>query len=209
MESDTLDIVDIEIEAPEYEEPEFQTELLPPEGSPDVAENLTERANECLKYRRDQGKDVEWNKYHDYRRTKHWKNDPERKLLTANLLATHHQQTVNGLTDNSPTFNVVPSGPMDPNASEALSTVKHALTYFWTDQEQQHILEESVFNSNLYGCVAERGVFNPQINFPQGDVEFESFDPFYFSLYPVNAKKLEKARDSEKYLNKRVEQWGS
>ncbi|MBI9091806.1 MAG: hypothetical protein JEZ12_21555 [Desulfobacterium sp.] len=185
--------VDSEEKEVEHEMPEFQTELLPPEGDPAVADTVTERANECLQYRKDQGKDSEWNRYHDYRRTKHWKNDPERKLLTANLLATHHQQTVNGLTDNSPTFNVVPAGPLNGDAKEVLAPVRHTLTHFWSNQEQQHILEESVFNSNLYGCVAERGVFNPRINFPQGDVEFESFDPFYFALYPVNVKKLEKA----------------
>ncbi len=175
------------------ETPEIQMELFPAAGDPMVADSVTERANECLQYRQDQGKDKEWNKYHDYRRTKHWKDDPERTLLTANLLATHHQQTVNGLTDNSPTFNAVPSGPIPGDAKESLTLIKQGMTFFWGNQEQQHVFEEMVFNNNLYGAAALVGQFNDQLGFPKGEIEFESLDPFYFSLYPVNVKKLEKA----------------
>ncbi|MBW2623941.1 MAG: hypothetical protein JRD68_13620 [Deltaproteobacteria bacterium] len=112
-------------------------------------------------------------------------------MVTANLLGAHHVKTVNTLTDNNPTFNAVKIGEIEDD--ELLLNVVRVCEHWWIDQEQQHILEESVSNGETYGTVAEKVSFNPDLEYPLGEVETETIDLFNIGWYPVKCRQIQKA----------------
>jgi len=181
-------------------------ELLPKEGSEELGPRIFEILNEILNYRETLNKPEDWTRFYELRRNKHWKTKTKGsvKLVSANMVGTHHQKTVNMLTDRNPTFNAVPAGKLDENAEEQLSLITNIIDDFWLNQEQQGILEESVSNGEIYGGVCEFGSFNREINFPEGEVEFESIEPFYYGLYPVKCRKIEKCEGFFRWYIKTV-----
>jgi hypothetical protein len=181
-------------------------ELLPKEGSDELGPRIFEILNEILNYRETLKKPEDWTRYYELRRNKHWKTKTKGsvKLVSANMIGSHHQRTVNMLTDNNPTFNAVQAGEMGEDAEEKLALLTNVIDDFWLNREQQHVLEESVSTGEMYGTVGEFGSFNGDINYPEGEVEFESMDPFYYGLYPVRIREVEKAEGFLRWYPKTV-----
>lgn len=171
-------------------------ELIPPPGHEMVGHTIFNILEEILEHKEALGLPSKWNHYYQLRRNKHWKTGSNLSLISANVLGTHHQRTVNTLTDSNPTFNVVQLGPIseDPERTEeVLAQYMRTAEHWWTDQEQQQVLAESVSTGELCGCVAEKLYFDREKEFPHGEVVTETIDPFYVGWYPVKSK-YEKAQ---------------
>jgi hypothetical protein len=169
-------------------------ELIPEEGTPDVGYKVFEILDEILKFKNDLGLPDKWNRNYELGRNKHWKQDTGKAtLITANLLHTHRSRTVNMLTDNNPTFNVHQVGEADVDKEDLFDSLLHTAEYWWTEQEQQSVLEASVLNGETYGCTIEKVIFNSDLEAGFGEVETEVVDPFYFGLYPVRCMTVQKA----------------
>ncbi|MBC8318451.1 MAG: hypothetical protein H8E41_11140 [Desulfobulbaceae bacterium] len=170
----------------------METEIIPAKDSDGVGFAVVEMLEEILKYRETIKFAERCNRFYKLRKNKHWKNESS-KLLSANLLGAHHQKTVNMLTDSNPTFNAVQAGEMGEDAQDALSLLVRVTDSWYNETEQQHSFEESVHIGELYGSVGEFMSFNPDINFPDGEVETETLDPLYYSLYPPKERKVSKS----------------
>jgi len=72
--------------------------------------------------------------------------------------------------------------------TEIYDYIVHLCQFFWHDQEQQAVLDESVTNGETYGCIPEKAIFNPELEGGLGEVEIISVDPFHFGWYPVKSK---------------------
>lgn len=188
---ETVEIEEIEVIEPAY----VPEELLPPANDPEgVGTAIIKMLDEILAYRDDQKLAERCTRFYQLRRAKHWKHkNPSLKLVSANLLGSHHQKTVNMLTDNNPTFNAVPAGDLGPDGEDKLTLLTKMIDSWWIETEQQHVLEETVHVGELYGTVGEMLSFNVNTNFPVGEVEAETLDPLYFSLYPPKCRTVEKA----------------
>lgn len=170
------------------------TELIPPAGSDGVGVAVTEMMNQILDYREDMKFAERCVRFYKYRKAEHWNTkNKDLNLLSVNLLGSHHQKTVNMLTDNNPTFNAVPGGDLGDSAQEQLSLLENVTDSWWIDTEQQNVFEESVHVGELYGTVGEHVYFDVSVNFPYGEVVTETLDPLYVSLYPPKCRKIEKA----------------
>ena len=173
-------------------EKQLQTELIPKAGDLRVGLTVFGILDEILKHRDSLGLPDKWNKYYQLRRNNHWKNKSAASvsLVSANLLGSHHTKTVNTLTDNNPTFDATIVGQIENE--EQLKTVIRLCEHWWNDQEQQHVLEESVSEGEINGTTIEKVSFNIELEYPYGEVEVETLSLFNFGWYPVKAKKLQK-----------------
>ena len=170
------------------------TELIPLKDSEEVGQAIAVLLEEILKYREGIKFAERCVRFYQLRRNKHWKNkSTSTKLISANLLGSHHQKTVNMLTDNNPTFNAVQAGELEDDGVEKLSMLVKTIDSWWIDTEQQHIFEESTHIGELYGTVGEFMSFDDEVNFPEGEVETESLDPLYYSLYPPKVRTVKKS----------------
>jgi hypothetical protein len=177
------------------------TELFPPEGidddtREDVAKKVFDILDEILKDKRNLGLIKKWGRNYELVRGKHWKQKSTIPLVSANLVYRHQQQTVNQLTDNNPTFNISKVGDPESTDQQVYEDLQRAATHWWTDQEQQDILESSVRNGETYGICIEKVVFNADLEYGMGEVETIIVDPFYFGFYPVtlrDPRELQKA----------------
>lgn len=166
-------------------------ELFPPEGDYRVGYKVFTILDEILQDKNDLGLPGKWNRHYELGKNKHWKTATKKaSLVSANLLFTHRQRTVNMLTDNNPTFNVARIGDYE---EEIFQTLLRTADFWWRDQEQQHVLEVSVNQAETKGCVVEKSSFNPDLEYGLGEAETESVDPFHFGFYPVKAKDSQKA----------------
>ena len=170
------------------------TELLPPEGHPDVGRKVFEILYEILKDKENLGLPSKWKRNYELTKNKHWKRKSSTiPLVSVNLIHAHRQRTVNLLTDNNPTFNVRRVGEPPEGQDDIYEKLLRTAEFWWIDQEQQSVLEKSVINGETYGCCIEKVIFNPDLEFGLGEVEVEVIDPFYFGFYPVNCKDIQKA----------------
>lgn len=173
------------------------TELIPPENHPELGLRVFEVLAEVIANKADLGLPETWCRYYELRRNKHWKKPAGStdtvNLVSANLLGTHHVKTVNLLTDNNPTFDVAQTGAIPDDKKEYLDNIVRLADHWWSDQEQQSIYEESVHTGETYGSVAEGVRFTTEIDAPFGEIESFSIDPFYFGMYPVKCRKVQKA----------------
>ena len=169
------------------------SELLPPPDHPELGIRIFQILDKILKYREESGQTERWNRFYELRKNKHWKNPTNAKvpLVTANLLGSHHQKTVNTLTDNNPTFNATITGKVEDE--EGLKLIVRLADHWWNETEQQHTLEESVSTMESYGTVIEMGSYDAEIEYPLGEVVIETIDLFNFGLYPVKCKQVQKA----------------
>lgn len=168
-------------------------ELIPQHGDPKAGYRVFTILAEIIQDKSNLGLPKKWNRNYELSRNKHWaKSSDTISLMTANLLYTHRQRTVNMLTDNNPTFNIVKRGAPEED-EKAYSNLLHVADFWWGDTEQQSVLEKSVQNGETYGCTIEKVVFNPDLEYNLGDVETELVDPYHFGFYPVNSKDIQKA----------------
>jgi hypothetical protein len=169
------------------------TEVLPPEGTEDVGRSVFELLETVVSDKDARNLPKKWTRNYELTRGKHWKRKPNKKvsLISANVIHTHRGRTVNLLTDNNPTFNIRKFGRQ--GEGEVYEALLHTCEFWWNDQEQQPILEQSVLNGETYGCTIEKIVFNSELEHGFGEVETELVDPFYFGIYPTNEKDNQKA----------------
>lgn len=170
-------------------------ELLPPEGHPRIGYRVFEVLSEILQHKNDLGLPAKWMRAYELSKNRHWRNTSKKApLVTANLLHSHRVRTVNQLTDNNPTFNVViQSEDMDPEKEDIYQVLLKTCEFWWSDSEQQSVLEESVLNGEMYGCTVEKVTFNRQLGDGLGEVETIVVDPWNIGWYPVKCKRIEQA----------------
>lgn len=181
--------------ANETAESKTSYELLPDEGDPKVGKKVFSLVAAVVADKIKIGLHDRWWRNYQLRKGKHWKGSADVPLAAANLIFTHVQRTANTMTDNNPTFNVVVSGQLDEKQKELMSDLQRTTEYWWTETEQQDVLETSVLDGETYGCAIEKVIFNPDLEYNLGEVETVSVDPFRFGWYPV---KMEQARDLQK-----------
>ncbi|MCG7852445.1 MAG: hypothetical protein MIO92_07970, partial [Methanosarcinaceae archaeon] len=176
-------------------------ELIPPSGDENVGYKVFEILNEILAFKDELGLPAKWARNYELGKNKHWKKQTrDATLLTANLLFTHRQRTVNMLTDNNPTFNVRQVGDVDDPAQEdTFDTLLHTTEYWWSEQEQQSLLEDSILNGETYGLTIEKSLFDSDLEGGFGEAATEVVDPFYFGWYPVKTQELQKAEANLHY----------
>jgi hypothetical protein len=175
-----------------------QSELIPPEGHENVGYTAFDILVEILEDKNEMGLPEKWNRASELTRNKHWKQKAGKPgLVTANLLFSHRQRTVNMLTDNNPTFNVSKLGSADGN-EDAYDAMLRTCEHWWRDQEQQHVLEMSVGSAEEQGAVVEKCVFNDEIELI-GEVETQVVPLFNFGIYPVKCTDIRKAEAALHY----------
>lgn len=175
------------------------TELLPPEGDPNVGYKMFGYLKEIIEWKEQRDLITKWNRFAELSRNKHWKKKSGKPgLVSANLIFTHRQRTKNMLTDNNPTFNVSRMGGADEQDEDYTTKILRLSEFWWNDQEQQHVLEKSVLDGEEMGACVEKGVFNESIG-ALGDVEIQNISLFNFGLYPVKVTEPEKAEGAFHY----------
>jgi hypothetical protein len=173
---------------------ELTRELLPPKDNKDVGYEIFRLLEKVVKYKNDLGLPGKWNRNYELGKNKHWKQESDKvTLITANLLFAHRQRTVNTLTDNNPTFNVKQVGEVEPDKEVVFESLLHTSEFWWQEQEQQSVLEESIMNGETYGCTIEKGRFDADIEYGIGECVTDVVDPYYFGWYPVKTRKIQKA----------------
>ncbi len=169
-------------------------ELLPPKGHEDVAGVLFDIANETVDYKESLDKPNKWTRYYEVWDNRHWDYDrDEDDLPTTNLVQTHIRKRVNHITNNSPTFDTILSGDGQGITKDDLKIIAKTATNWWKETEQQSVFEESVQTGDIYGSVSEWLSFDKLYNLPSGEVVVETVDPFYYSLYPIKERRIERA----------------
>lgn len=181
--------------------PKESTELFPEHGDSKVGYKVFTILAEIIQDKNNLGLPAKWNRNYELSRNKHWAQTSDKiSLMTANLLFTHRQRTVNMLTDNNPTFNIVKRGnPDEVQNEDVYDDLLHVAEFWWGDTEQQSVLEKSVQNGETYGCAIEKVIFNPDLEFNLGEVETEIVDPYHFGFYPVKSKDTQKAEANFHY----------
>jgi hypothetical protein len=167
---------------------DISNELFPPEGDEQLAEKVFGILEEIIKDKVSLGLHKKWNRNYELVRGKHWRNTSSIPLTKANLVYRHINQTVNQLTDNNPTFNISKSGDPNVTAQDVYDNLQRAATHWWVDQEQQDVLESSVYGGETYGIVIEKVIFNAELENGIGEAETIEVDPFHFGVYPVKMK---------------------
>ena len=174
--------------------PELTRELLPAKDNKEVGYEVFRLLEKVVKFKNDLGLPGKWNRNYELGKNKHWKQESDKvTLITANLLFAHRQRTVNTLTDNNPTFNVKQVGEVDENKEKIFESLLHTSEFWWQEQEQQSVLEESIMNGETFGCTIEKGRFDADIEYGIGECVTDVVDPYYFGWYPVKTKKIQKA----------------
>lgn len=164
-------------------------ELIPPEGDDRVGYKIFEILDEVLQDKDDLGLPAKWNRNYELTRNKHWKRTTKKTtLVTANLIYNHRLRTVNMLTDNNPTFNIAKIGAEELDNEEVYTAILKTCEHWWHDTEQQNVLESSVNNGEEQGVTIEKIVFNPDLDYGQGEVETQLVSAFNIGFYPVDGK---------------------
>jgi len=167
--------------------------LIPPEGDKEVGPTIYAILDEILKDKDQLGKPKRWMRNAELVRNKFWKlSSLSVPQVSANLIHTHLVRIVNQLTDNSPTFNVVPAGDMGDSVEEALRVLHDVIDNWWRESEQQDVFAGSVKNGETYGTAIEKIYFNPDAENGIGDVQVDIVDPFHFGFYPVDSNDIQK-----------------
>lgn len=168
------------------------TEALPPEGHPKLGQELLRVLGDVIKDKQQLGLHDKWMRAYKLARGKHWEKQSRVPQRTANLVHTHIQRTVNTLTDNNPTFNVSQIGEIE-GEEDIFAHLQTACEFWWNEQEQQSVLENSVRNGEIYGITIEKVIFNPDLEYNLGEVETVVVDPYHFGLYPIKCSEIQKA----------------
>lgn len=170
-------------------------EVLPPQDDEKVGREVFKILDAVLRHKQDLGLPAKWHRCYELSRNKHWRNPSAKApLVSANLLHSHRQRTVSSLTDNNPTFNVNQVGKVPEGMEIIFHKLLKTAEFWWSDMEQQNILELSVGNGELYGVTIEKVAFNPDLEYSKGEVETIVVDPMHFGFYPVKTKDNQKAQ---------------
>jgi len=169
-------------------------ELIPPAGEAGVGKRVFSILDQVLEDKESMDLENKWYRFYELGKNKQWRKHSENlTLVSANLLSVHRRRTINTLTDNNPTFNVRRIVTRD-GTDEKFKTVLRATEYWWGETEQQSILEESVHNGETYGVCIEKVIFDLDKEYGIGEVDTVVVDPFYFGIYPVKGKSIQKSQ---------------
>lgn len=168
-------------------------ELLHPEGHPMLGYRVFNLLAAVVQHKADLGLPEKWNRNYELGKNKHWRQTSKKAaLVSANLLFTHRTRTVNMLTDNNPVFNIKATGAIEAAKEDIYNALMKCAEWWWHDQEQQALLEETVINGETYGLTVEKMLFNPDLEQGLGEVETVIVDPFHFGWWPLKQNKLAK-----------------
>lgn len=156
------------------------TSILPPEGHANVGHNAFSILAEVIKDKEKKKLPQKWFRNYELFRARHWRSQGSARLSTVNLIWNFTTRTVNLLTDNNPTFNIV------AEEDETAIKIDKVARYWWNDTEQQDILANSVTVGEINGCVIEKVIFNPAMNSGLGEIETITVDPHHFGFWPLN-----------------------
>ena len=174
-------------------------ELIPPEGDEKVGRKVFDVLGEVLADKIKQGLHQRWYEHYRLSRNLVWKSDTKKiPMLSANLLHTHRQRTVNTMTDNEPTFNLAKYGAVNEESDDTFQKLQWTAEHWWRETEQQGDFATSVNNGEMYGCAIEKVVFDPDLEFGIGEARTVNVDPYHFGVYPVG---IIKNQDGEANLH--------
>jgi hypothetical protein len=174
-------------------------QLIPPAGHPDVARRVFDILEQVVSDKLSLGLEDKWFRFYELGKNKHWRKQvPGLTLNSANLLSIHRRRTINTLTDNNPTFNVRRIVSTD-DSENRFKMVTRSVEYWWSETEQQDILELSVFNGETYGVCIEKAIFDLDKEYGIGEVDTLTIDPFYYGIYPVKCLDIQKAQANLHY----------
>lgn len=166
---------------------EYRTELLPPEGDPEVGKTVWSYLEQIVSDKIQIGLHDRWLYYYRLGRNQHWREASSKLSLTSpNLLFTHRQRTINMMTANNPTFNVKRVGPIGPEDEEKVNVLLHLSEEWWIENEVQHIMEQAVHNGETYGCTIGHVPYDPEADAGNGDVTPFVIDNFQFGWWPLD-----------------------
>jgi hypothetical protein len=186
----TVDSTLAKLAAPDLDEKERQqiNSLLPPEGDESVGHVAFQILERIVRDKDRKRLPQKWFRNYEMYRNHHWRSGASAPipLASISLVNAHVERTVNLLTDNNPTFDVI--GEND----EVADSLHKMSRYWWNETEQQDIYGDSVKMAEVNGCTVEKVIFNPSLNNGLGDVETIVVDPHNFGFWPLNEKRAEK-----------------
>jgi len=172
---------------------EKTSSLLPPKGDKKLGEEIFRILDEVIKDKDTLGLPARWKRNAELAKNKFWKsNSTTVPLTTGDLYHQHRRRTINNLTDNNPTFNVLPSGDIGEDTS-VIDKIHETVDYWWNESEQQAVFRKSVTAGEDNGIAIQKCVFNPLLKNGIGECETIVVDPFHFGIYPVTCTEIQKA----------------
>lgn len=182
-----------------------ETNILPPEGSPDVGAKVFWLLEQILTDKENLGLTDKWTQNHRMMKGEHWRSKTTIqgvKLVKANLVRVHLERTINQLTDNNPVFEVTSYPDTEGQEPQGINVIQKAAEEWWVEHEQQAVLEESVSNGEEYGIACEKVVFNPDLgDNGEGDVETIPLSPYEYGWYPVDLRDPRLIQKAEAFLH--------
>jgi hypothetical protein len=181
------DATSLKVEEPiQPEEEQLTTCIIPPAGHDQVGYWCFNTLAEVVRDKDKKKLPGKWFRNYELYRARHWKSQGAAKLSTVNLIWNYITRTVNLLTDNNPTFDIAAE-------NDDLATVLHkAARFWWNEEEQQDVFQDSVEMSEINGCAVEKVIFNPSMNNGLGEVDVITIDPHNFGFWPLNEKRPKK-----------------
>ena len=140
----------------------------PPEGSPGVGPWVWAQYEAMRRHRDKQGLPELWAHFHELYRGRFFKVRSKFVQVVANLCFKVINALYNNLTDNKPRASIMPNGETPDEVADAWQA---RYDTWWDQRQQQGILAESVFNSELYGFQVDEMRFNPDLEGGVGEVE--------------------------------------
>lgn len=190
--------------APDLDEKEKQqiNSLLPPEKDPTVGHVAFGILERIIRDKDRKRLPQKWHRNYEMYRNHHWRSGASAPipLASISLVNSHIERTVNLLTDNNPTFDVI--GENDDIADRLHKMAR----YWWNETEQQDIYGDSVKMAEVHGATIEKVIFNPALNNGLGEVETIIVDPHNFGFWPLNEKRVEKWEVAAHYYTMPVNQ---
>jgi len=122
-----------------------------------------------------------WLRNHELYRGRHWRNRGKYALMPLNLIFNAVKLTVANLTDQDPRANVMCH---EQGGEEQAQTMDKANRYWWRTNDGRTKLKQAVQKSETYGSVIGKMFFNPDIDEPLGDADFQIVDPLAFFPWP-------------------------
>jgi len=120
--------------------------------------------------------DQKWIDYYQMFRGRQWKEQRPsyRHSEVINFIFRVIQSTVPIQMDSRPKFEFLPQDPSDFELSQIMNMVAEAdwTKFGWSEQ-----LLEVVYEANIYGTGMSSMMFDPNLNFKQGEIVYESKDP--------------------------------
>lgn len=176
--------------------------LLPPEGDQTVGHVAFTILEAVIRDKDRKRLPQKWHRNYEMYRNHHWRSGRAAPipLASISLVNTHIERTVNILTDNNPTFDVI--GENDDVADKLHSTAR----YWWNETEQQDVFADSIKMAEVHGTTIEKVIFNPTLNNGLGEVETIVIDPHNFGFWPLNERRPEKWEAALHYYTMPVNQ---